>query len=257
VTALTLFRFHPQFRETAAIFRLLQSFALRWGLAEGRVFRWFAANIPMDLLPASRFRGDLDIIACLRSFPSEPRALKYLTWEVKVALVDKLGRPKSLKRGKTREIVQQLRIHRQFGAPEPCLLEMFVCEDGPVSLKHFPSPTVFEVIRERAEALVKSNFGYKILPFQHGREGDEDVGTFTIQHPYSHIQTASTIVRPMRTAPTGEFLELMATLDGFAESRKSIGFHVIVFCRACKRLGSVSMKGDAICPTCGSWLIAQ
>ena len=119
------------------------------------------------------------------------------------------------------------------------------------------SVTVFEVIRERAEALAKNNFGYKILPFQHGRDGDEDVGTFTIQHRYSHIQTASTIVRPMRTAPLGGFLELIATLDGFAESRKSIGFHVIVFCKSCKHLGTVSMKGDAICPTCGSWLIVQ
>jgi hypothetical protein len=254
---LTLFEFDPQLRETAAIFRLLQSFELRWGLAEGRVFRWFAANIPMDLLPTSRFRGDLDMIACLRSFPSEPRALHYLTWEVKVALVDKLGRPKSLKRGKTRNVVQQLKIHRKFGSPEPSLLEMFVCEDGPVSLKHFPSPEVFEVIQERADALVKNNFGYKILPFQHGRDGDDDVGTFTIQHPYSRIQTASTIVRPMRTAALGGFLELMATLDGFAESRKSIGFRVIVFCKSCRHLGTVSMKGDTICPTCGSWLIVQ
>jgi hypothetical protein len=197
------------------------------------------------------------MIACLRSFPSEPRALRHLTWEVKVALVDKLGRPKSLKRGKTRDIVQQLKIHRKFGASEPCLLEMFVCEDGPVSLKHFPSPAVFDVMRERADALVRNNFGYKILPFQHGRDGDDDVGTYTIQHPYSRIQTASTIVRSIRTAASGEFLELMETLDGFAESRKSIGLHVIVFCKSCRRLGTVSMKGEAICPTCGSWLIAQ
>jgi uncharacterized protein YbjT (DUF2867 family) len=50
---MTLFQFDPQHRETAAIFRLLGSMPLRWGLAEGRVFRWFAVNIPMDLLHTS------------------------------------------------------------------------------------------------------------------------------------------------------------------------------------------------------------
>jgi hypothetical protein len=146
VVFLTLFQFNPQFRETAAIFRLLQSMPLRWGLAEGRIFRWFAVNIPMDLLRTSQFRGDLDLIACLRSKPSEGRFLKYLSWEVKVALIDKLGRAKSLKGGKTPDIVQQLKIHRNFGSPEASLLEMFVCEDGPISLKTFPSPTVLAVI---------------------------------------------------------------------------------------------------------------
>jgi len=56
----------------------------------------------------------------------------------------------------------------------------------------------------------ESMFGYKILPFQHGREGDEDVGTFAVQHPHSHLQTASTIVRPAILPPGKAFLELMA-----------------------------------------------
>ena len=171
---MTLFQFNPQFRETAGIFRLLQSPPLRYGLAEGRVFRWFAVNIPMDLLRTSAFRGDLDLIACLRSNPSEPRFLKYLTWEVKFALIDKLGRPKSLKAGKTAEIIKQLRIHRKFGSPEASLLEMFLCDDSSISLKHFPSPPVFAVIKARADALMKEMFGYR---FSHFNMADETTRT--------------------------------------------------------------------------------
>lgn len=251
---MTLFDFDPQYRETLAIFRLLGSLSLRWGLAEGRVFRWFAVNIPMDLLRTS-FRGDLDMIACLRSMPSEPRFLKYLSWEVKLALIDKLGRPKSLKAGKTRDIVQQLRIHRRFGSPEASLLELFLCEASPISLKHFPQPAVLPVIQERAYALKEGMFGYKILPFQHGREGDVDVGTFTIRHPYSHLQTASTIVRAAIMPPGKAFLELMETLNEFADSRKAIGFHVISFCKNCRKLQTIRMKNDPICPLC-NWFLA-
>lgn len=209
----------------------------------------------MDLLHSSRFYGDLDLIACLRSYPSEPRALKYLSWEVKLILIDKVGRPKSLKRGKTLEILQQLKIHRRFGSPEPSLLEMFLCEDSPISLKHFPSPAVFDVMRDRAAVLQKSGFGYKILPFQHGREADKDVGVFTVQHPTSHLQSVSTIVRPARTSPGGPFLELMQLLDEFAASTKSIGFFAIVFRKYCRHLGSIPMKSEPICPTCGSYLV--
>jgi hypothetical protein len=134
---------------------------------------------------------------------------------------------------------------------------MFICEDGPVSLKHFPSPTVYAVLVERAKTLAQNRFGYKILPFQHGREGDDDVGTFTVHHPTADIQTAQTVVRPMRTPACGAFLELMATLNEFADSRKAIGFHIIVYCKICRTLGTVSMKGDAVCPNCGSWLVLQ
>ena len=252
---MTLFEFDPQHRETAAIFRVLGDLGLRFGLAEGRVFRWFAVNIPMNLLRTSTFLGDLDMIACLRSTPSEPRFLKYLSWEVKLALIDKLGRPKSLKAGKTHDIVRQLRIHRRFGSPEASLLELFLCEASPISLKHFPQPAVFPVIQERAYALKEGMFGYKILPFQHGREGDVDVGTFTIQHPYHRIQTASTIVRPAILPPGKAFLELMDTLNEFADSRKTIGFYVIVFCKYCRKLEAISMKGEPMCPSCGSFLV--
>jgi len=211
----------------------------------------------MDLLQTSRFYGDLDLTACLRPHKSESGSLKYLSWEVKLILIDKIGRPRSLKRGKTQDIVKQLKIHRRFGSPEPSLLEMFLCEDSPVSLKHFPSPAVFEVMRNRADALQRGKFGYKILPFQHGRHDDKDFGTFTVQHPFSHLQTISTIVRPMRTPASGAFLELMQVLGEFADSRKSLGFFVIVFCKDCRHLGSIRMQDDAICPNCGSFLVTQ
>jgi hypothetical protein len=45
---MTLFGFDPQHREKRAIWRLFELSELRWGMADGRIFRWFAANIPPD-----------------------------------------------------------------------------------------------------------------------------------------------------------------------------------------------------------------
>jgi hypothetical protein len=99
------------------------------------VFRWWAINVPLNLLSESRFYGDIDLMVCSLSTPREPPSIFYKTWEVKLILLNKDGRPRSLKRNKTERILNQLKIHRKFGSPEVSLLELYHHETGTKTLK--------------------------------------------------------------------------------------------------------------------------
>jgi hypothetical protein len=59
----TLFDSNSQYREKAAIWKIVSLLPLRAGLSAGRVWRWFAINIPMDLGADGRFTSDIDILA--------------------------------------------------------------------------------------------------------------------------------------------------------------------------------------------------
>ena len=129
---MTLFESPSQFREKATICRMFELLPLYAPLAEGHVFRWFALNMPMDLETGGRFTSDMDIVACLLPYPASaplqpyprPRGgLIYKTWEVKVSLLYKDGTARSLKSGKTRSTMKQLRAYRNFGSPDVSLLE--------------------------------------------------------------------------------------------------------------------------------------
>lgn len=62
---------------------------LHWGMADGLVFKWYAVNLPMNLVLNAGFVGDIDLIVCLREGRGPSANLIYKTWEAKVALVDK------------------------------------------------------------------------------------------------------------------------------------------------------------------------
>src|ERR1700687_1227253 len=64
---MSLFDFDAQHREAAAIWRLFQNMPLHYGLVDGRIFRWWAINIPLNLLPSSSFSGDIDLMVCTLS----------------------------------------------------------------------------------------------------------------------------------------------------------------------------------------------
>jgi len=92
-------------------------------LAEGRVWKWFAINIPMDLGTGGAFTSDMDIIARLHDFPRSQEWL-YKTWEVKVSLLCKDGSGLSLKAGKLKRTVTQLNAYRDFGSPAVSLIHV-------------------------------------------------------------------------------------------------------------------------------------
>src|SRR5689334_17047420 len=125
---MTLFGSTPQYREKATIWRIFSLLPLYSNLAEGRVFRLFAINIPMDLgTGGGEFTSDVDILARLHEYPRSQEWM-FPTWEVKVSLLCKDGSARSLKSGKTARTLTQLRAYRKFGSPAVSLLDVFVCE---------------------------------------------------------------------------------------------------------------------------------
>ena len=100
-------------------------FPLYAPLAEGRVWRWFAVNIPMDLGTGAGeiFTSDIDLIARLYDFPNSKNWF-YKTWKVKVSLLQKDGSARSLKAGKTKRTLTQLKVYKEFGAATTTLLDI-------------------------------------------------------------------------------------------------------------------------------------
>lgn len=251
-----LFQFDPQNRESAAIWRLVRKLPLNFGLADGRIFRWWAINIPLNLLPSSRFYGDIDLMICTLSTPMEPPSIFYKTWEIKLMLVDKSGKPRSLKSNKTEEILNQLRIHREFGSPEVSLLELYLHEAGSKAFKFFPQEGVFVVVEKRAKELQKRLFGYQVLPFGHGKnESGEDFGIFTPQNPFNPRKATVDLLRAARTEAKGAFLELAQYLSAFAESEskrlsRPLGAAVVAYCRVCRELCLIHRKDEVRCYRC-------
>src|ERR1700683_400092 len=178
---MTLFESPSQFREKATICRMFELLPLYAPLAEGHVFRWFALNIPMDLGTGGSFTSDIDIVACLLPYPSSaplqpsprPRGgLIYKTWEVKVSLLYKDGTARSLKSGKTRNTIKQLRAYRNFGSPDVSLLDVYLCEPGFMGSNAFPPEPARRTVNAKIQELRENEFGYQILPFEHAKDGD-------------------------------------------------------------------------------------
>ena len=176
---LTLFESEPQYREKATIWRIFSLLPLFSCLADGHRWRWFAINIPMDLGTGGVFTSDIDIIARLQNYPPS-RDWFYRTWEVKVSLLGRDGKARSLKSGKTRKAMSQLRAYREFGAPEVSLLDLILCEAGCLAANRFPTPKLSEVLAKKLPELRDERFGYQLLPFEHEGDADGDVGLRTI-----------------------------------------------------------------------------
>jgi hypothetical protein len=114
---MTLFDSNPQNRENATIWRLYAHMPLFAGLAAGNVWRWFAVNIPMNIMGVEEFTSDIDIIGRFKE-PPPTRKPFYKTWEVKVGLIQEDGKTRSLKAGKVKDTMDQLRAYRNFGSPD-------------------------------------------------------------------------------------------------------------------------------------------
>ncbi len=279
---MTLFESPAQYREKMAIWRIFSELPLYGPLAEGHVFCWFAFHIPMDLLTGGKFDSDIDAIVCLRPDPVRGvqynwNELFYKTWELKVSLLNKDGTTSSLKAGKTKKTLNQLHAYRNFGSPDVSLLEAYICEAGFLHNNMFPPEDAEEAIRERFAELKKNGFGYRLLLFEHEKDGDIDVGLLAPQFGRTSAgipETSLKLLPPVITQPKDPFSLLVRRLNEFYDSQKSQGRHPnplrekIVFCRECRRLALIRMKEQyrhdpdlfyhpADCPYCRANLIAQ
>lgn len=256
---MTLFESESQYREKATIWRVFSLLPLYASLTGGHIFRWFAVNIPMDLVTKDKFTSDIDIFARLSDFPRS-RQWFHRTWEVKVSLLCRDGSARSLKVGKTARTRAQLTAYKEFGSPDVSLLDVYVCEDGFMRGNAFPPQSLEESLNKKVKELGGRGFGYQLLPFEHGRDGDDDAGLLAMPSALNPLQTTFKILPAVPSEPGEEFSRLVARIDEFFEQapggpqkfRKQV-----VYCVSCRQLQLTHMRDEHLCPNCGSDLVAQ
>jgi hypothetical protein len=213
----------------------------------------------MDLVAGGGFTSDIDIIARLHNYPRS-RDWFYRTWEVKVSLLDRKGKARSLKSGKTRKLMSQLQAYRKFGAPEVSLLDLVLCEAGCLSSNPVPTPELIAMLAKKLPELRKDGFGYQLLPFEHERDADGDVGLRTFSRGDRLGSPDLPFLRPVVTNTGEKFMRLAQRLDEFFEEaaeRRAKSCCQIAFCRVCRRLQLIRLRDEEDCPTCGEGLVAQ
>jgi hypothetical protein len=243
------------------MWRVFSTTVIHGFLPAGRIFRWFALNLPMDLLTgSSEFTSDIDIVSRLRPYNGQ---WTYKTWEVKVSLICKDGSARSLKRGKVRDTVKQLKAYRAFGSPEVALLDVYVCESGYLSRHRFPPDEVVQAIRAKQDALVQFGFGYQILPIEYRDGGDMDVGLRLLRGTRNNMPFNPAFDSlPCTPGEVREpFTRFAKRIGDFFEAEryepKHKCFRQIVFCRECRTLGLIHTRSRSSCPHCGVDLIVQ
>lgn len=242
------------------MWRILSSLPLFGALAQGRIWRWFAVNIPMDLGTGGAFNSDIDLIAQLDYFPLVTGVKFFRTWEVKAAAIAPDGTARSLKAGKLHRLINQLLIYREFGAPDVSLLDVFLCEPGFFQSHDFPTPQVLTTLSAKLPELKEYGLGYYALAFQHEAGGRDQLGLVTWSFGQRPGNTVWNPLAPQGGQPSDGFAQLARRLSQFFETtpeRPAKHFHQIVFCRACRQLQLIRMRDEHLCPACGGDLIQQ
>lgn len=247
-----------QYREKVAIWAVLSTMPLYAPLADNRVWRWFAANIPSDLGTGGHHATDFDLVVATLDMPRSWTEKRYHTFEVKVAVIGPEGRARSLKAGKTQRTLNQVAWHRQFGSPQYSLLDVFLCLPGFFEAHAFPTDEIAAVGVRRAMGLHDLGAGYRVLPFEATpTEDPRNPPVLRSLHSGLSLESAIHLTVPRPQQPSDRFLMLMERIDEFA-SRSGLGNQrQIVYCRCCRELVAVTMKVDHICPSCGDDLIRQ
>jgi hypothetical protein len=259
----TLFQSNPQYREKLTIWQVLSLLPLYGTLAEGRIYRWFAVNIPMriNLMTGELFTGDIDIIACLNDFPHS-REWIYKTWEVKVSLLYGDGSARSLKAGKVKKQITQLNAYMQFGAPEVTLLDIYICEQGFFKKNLFPSNALIDLIKEKQKELRILGFGYQLLPFELEEKNGEVQRITTIRSSINLKQNTFKVAFTNNFGLRQPFSRLVNDINSFYNQRlstlsKKRPNQIIVYCKRCQQFQLIDMRKEQNCPNCNDDLVAQ
>jgi hypothetical protein len=242
---MNIFNSPSQSRESLTIWRIFSMLPLNAGLAQGQIYSWYAVNIPMNLVPGTKYTSDIDIMGCFRVRMSDEKM--YRTWEVKVGLISKEGKGKSLKGGKTKDILKQLTAYRNFGSPYVSLLDTYLCEDGLLENNPFPTAEIAPIIKDHFDYAKEHGFGYQLLPFEHSNVDGTDVGIRAFPSPVG-LGTQINLLRPTIQEPSGDFKILTDLLWKFANDGNRLGRIVITYCKQCKRLCILKMGAEPVCP---------
>jgi hypothetical protein len=248
---MALFRSDPQHREKLTIWRILSLLPLYRTLSDGKMWRWFAINIPMRIGGyESYFTSDIDIMARLYDYPNSQEWI-YKAWEVKVSLIHRDGSVSSLKVGKTKRTITQLKAYRNFGISEVTLLDINICENGFFKNNHYPPQELIDVASQKKVKLELEGFGYQMLSFELEEHSEDDF--VLMANPYNILSSNKFGLRQPCS-------QLVDDINKFHENLGNVPrkpFLQIIFCKNCRQFQLISMKQVQNCPSCNDNLIFQ
>ena len=110
--------------------------------------------------------------------------------------------------------------------------------------------------------LTNEGFGYQVLPFEHEKDRDLDVGLKAYPDPNNILNTHFKILHSIQDPEARQPFVLLADyisyfFDRVSNKSNNSLHNQIVFCRECRRFQIISMKKDYECPSCKSNLIMQ
>lgn len=124
----------------------------------------------------------------------------------------------------------------------------------------FPPPVLSDTLSVKLTGLRRDRFGYQLLPFEHDKDENGDVGLRAMPSQGNLLQTTFDLLPAGMTGPRQPFSRLADRLNEFFEQtkdRRRKSFSQIVFCRACRQLHLICMKEEQRCSECGSDLVMQ
>ena len=128
----------------------------------------------------------------------------------------------------------------------------------------FPPDPARRAILAKVPELKSKGFGYQILPFEHDKDADVDVGLKAFHVPTWYRSPSSNfkLLSAIHSAPVDGFAFLIERLNKCYEREvnrmeKGRGFVCVVFCRSCRRLSLQPMRNASSCGVCGTDLRLQ
>ncbi len=241
-----LFLVNSQLREIKAILKLFRT--PHWAALCNDTFRWFAINIPCNLLGNNGFETDIDIIVNMpKGLPfDEHTPSRYRSFEVKSILIDNKGKAKSLNRGenKRKRIYNKLKLFQGFGSDQVILLEIYGVARGFSDHLTFPTVEVRNEAKNKIDLIKNDGFGYLVI---------QDEASETIQDGYGgkyYFPMNLLVGQPHEIK--SPFKELVEHIGKFYETeiqkRGMSGLLAITYCKKCKELFLINTNDDN--PTC-------
>lgn len=255
---MSLFHASSQNRESLTIWEIFTYLPLYAELSDGEVYKWYAFNIPMRIVQGTRYNSDIDIVGCFSDRCGS--GFSYKTWEVKVSLVDKEGKSHSLKAGKTKDVLKQLRAYRDFGSPSVTLLESYICEQGYFEKFRGLPDEIEKLVREKIPYFQNEGFGYQLLPFQQNMVGGKiAVSGMTLPGRFTPLLK---IIKSVVRSSSDDFVKLTGKIWGFIMSNPNpsmapVHKQLITYCSSCKSLCTIERKEAPVCPNCGKPILFQ
>ncbi|MBN1325739.1 tetratricopeptide repeat protein [Candidatus Falkowbacteria bacterium] len=247
-----MFSVKAQVRETKSILKLFQT--PNWAALCNDTFTWFAINIPYELINNHKFKGDIDLLVKMPKElpPIEDGPARYRSFEIKSILVEKSGKARSLKRGKHKNALKQLKKLKEFGSDQVILLEIYHIERGFSNFNNFPTQEIKQEIINKTNLFKENEFGYLII---------RDEPSATIQDGMGGILSfPQNILTARPHTIKSPFIDLIKYIDEFwkkeTSNRSFGGISVISYCKRCKKLIILDTRDETMtCSNCRSSIL--